>query len=220
MRKEDLFNDLYNEVEKTLNKFKRFIHNEQERELCFAVVYETEENFKSEDFFRLGQTYGTLLYAVLYGEDTTKKQLLNAPFINEWVAEYVLDCNLLLLNELLHYIHLKDNTIRQDGVEVVANIRGSITESWKDFSGNFIATGYRVFLGEFPEDLERIVEDTLSSIRDDVSITYTTTWMYCHLDCGFDYSYKENEHPRVEIACATKESFACAKKLLLATGKF
>lgn len=207
-------------VEKTLNKFKRFIHNEQERELCFAVVYETEEDFKSEDFYRLGQTYGTVLYAVLYGEDTTKKQLLNAPFVNEWVAEHVLGCNLLLLNELLHYIHLKDNGIRQDGIEMVAGIRGSITESWKDFEGNFIASGYRVFQGEFPEDLKKLVEDTLSPIRDDISVTYTSTWMYCHLDCGFDYTYKENELAQVEIASATKESFARAKELLLATSKF
>lgn len=159
--------------------------------------------------------YATLLYALLYKDEKLSdfnrclKPLL-VSLINKEGG--IANFNYLLINELLHYIHTAFPTAREEGIHKVAFVRRLHYEE----SNGIIVTFERefVFVDEFPEKLKERIEKCLAPLRDDLSVTYTTTWMYSHLD-GLDYTYKANEHPKVEIYCISNLLLERIKEMII-----
>ena len=141
------------------------------------------------------ELYTSLLYRVLYPEDVQNLSRYNE-YCDDIVTYYDLD-NMLLINELLHYIHTQFPIARSKAVENVSMIRKRYHKEGTALTVTF--WDYQVFVGEFPEKLKNRIEKIFADISDDLHITFTTTWMYSHLSEGMDYTYKENEHPQIEI---------------------
>lgn len=141
------------------------------------------------------ELYTSLLYRVLYPEDTQNLSRYSE-YCDDIVTYYDLD-NMLLINELLHYIHTHFPIARQKAMENVSNIRKFYHKEGTSLT--VIFWDYQVFIGDFPKELKTRIERIFADISDDLHITYTTTWIYSHLSEGWDYIYKENEHPEIEI---------------------
>ena len=141
------------------------------------------------------ELYTSLLYRVLYPEDTQNLSRYSG-YCDDIVTYYNLD-NMLLINELLHYIHTQFPIARQKAMENVSMIRKFYHNEGTSLTVTF--WDYQVFVGDFPKELKNRIEKIFAVISDDLHITYTTTWMYSHLSEGWDYTYKENEHPQIEI---------------------
>lgn len=138
--------------------------------------------------------YTSILYQILY--DDFDDICMNYDGFVDFVASFQ-EKNVLLMNALLHYIHMNFPYAREEGIQNVAQIR-----HWEHKEKTCIEHTFfdlHVGLHDFPEDLKEKIEKAFSHIKDDVSIVYTTTWTYCHLDMGNDYMYKDNESPRIEI---------------------
>jgi hypothetical protein len=141
------------------------------------------------------ELYTSLLYRVLYPEDM-KNLSRYSEYCDDIVTYYDLD-NMLLINELLHWIHKQFPIARSKAVENVSNIRKFYHKEGTCLT--VIFWDYQVFIDDFPKELKNRIEKIFAVISDDLHITYTTTWMYSHLSEGMDYTYKENEHPQIEI---------------------
>jgi hypothetical protein len=141
------------------------------------------------------ELYTSLLYRVLYPEDTQNLSRYSE-YCDDIVTYYDLD-NMLLINELLHYIHTQFPIARQEAMKNVSNIREFYHKEGTCLTVTF--WDYQVFVGDFPKELKNRIEKIFENISDDLYITYTTTWMYSHLSEGIDYTYKENEHPQIDI---------------------
>lgn len=141
------------------------------------------------------ELYTSLLYRVLYPEDTQNLSRYSE-YCDDIVTYYDLD-NMLLINELLHYIHTHFPIARQKAMENVSMIRKFYHNEGTSLA--VIFWDYQVFVGDFPEELKTRIERIFADISDDLHITYTSTWIYSHLSEGMDYTYKENEHPQIEI---------------------
>jgi len=139
--------------------------------------------------------YTSLIYCVLYPNDLKN---LNRywEFLDDVITYYEMD-NMLLINELLHWIHFSFPIARQEAMKNVSNIREFYHN--EDTSLTVTFWDYHVFIGDFPKELKNRIEKILTNIADDLHITYTSTWIYSHLSEGIDYTYKENEHPQIEI---------------------
>jgi hypothetical protein len=140
--------------------------------------------------------YTSLIYCVLYPDDDVKNLNRYWEFLDDVIAYYETD-NMLLINELLHWIHFSFPVARQEAMKNVSNIREFFHNEGTSLTVTF--WDYQVFVGDFPEELKNRIEKIFADISDDLHITYTSTWMYSHLSEGIDYTYKENEHPQIEI---------------------
>ena len=141
------------------------------------------------------ELYTALLYRVLYPDDM-KNLSRYSEYCDDIVTYYDLD-NMLLINELLHYIHVQFPIARQKAMENISMIRKFHHNEGTSLT--VIFWDYHVFIDDFPEELKNRIERIFADISDDLHITYTTTWMYSHLSEGMDYTYKENEHPQIEV---------------------
>jgi hypothetical protein len=141
------------------------------------------------------ELYTSLLYRVLYPDDIQNLSRYSE-YCDDVVTYYDLD-NMLLINELLHWIHSSFPIARQKAVENVSMIRKRYHKEGTSLT--VIFWDYQVFIDDFPEELKTRIERIFADISDDIHIAYTTTWMYSHLSEGLDYTYKENEHPEIEI---------------------
>ncbi len=164
--------------------------NKNDRDLAEFIINYTK------DWEEKGiELYTSLLYRVLYPEDIQNLSRYNG-YCDDMVTYYDLD-NMLLINELLHWIHSSFPIARSKAMENISMIRRFYHKEGTSIT--VIFWDYQVFVGEFPEELKNRIERILADISDDLHITYTTTWIYSHLSEGIDYTYKENEHPEVEI---------------------
>ena len=173
-----------------MTKVFKLTKNKNDRDLAETVI-----NY-IKDWEEKGiELYTSLLYRVLYSEDTQNLSRYNE-YCDDIVTYYNLD-NMLLINELLHYIHKHFPIARQKAMENVSMIRKFYHNEGTSIT--VIFWDYQVFVGDFPEKLKNKIKRIFADISDDLHITYTTTWMYSHLSEGIDYTYKENEHPEIEI---------------------
>ena len=141
------------------------------------------------------ELYTSLLYRILYPEDVQNLSRYSE-YCDDVVTYYNLD-NMLLINELLHYIHTQFPIARSKAVENVSMIRKRYHKEGTALT--VIFWDYQVFIDDFPKGLKNRIEKIFADISDDLHIVFTTTWMYSHLSEGMDYTYKENEHPQIEI---------------------
>ncbi len=139
--------------------------------------------------------YTSLIYRVLYPDDV-KNLDRYWEFLDTVIAYYDLD-NMLLINELLHWIHFSFPVARQKAMENISMIRKFYHNEGTSIT--VIFWDYQVFIDDFPKELKNKIKRIFADISDDLHITYTTTWIYSHLSEGVDYTYKENEHPKIEI---------------------
>lgn len=139
--------------------------------------------------------YTSLIYRVLYPDDV-KNLDRYWKFLDTVIAYYDLD-NMLLINELLHWIHFSFPVARQKAMENISMIRKFYHNEGTSIT--VIFWDYQVFIDDFPKELKNKIKRIFADISDDLYITYTTTWIYSHLSEGVDYTYKENEHPKIEI---------------------
>ena len=164
--------------------------NKNDRDLAEFIINYTK------DWEEKGiELYTSLLYRVLYPDDVQNLSRYSE-YCDDIVTYYNLD-NMLLINELLHYIHTQYPIARSKAMENISMIRKFYHNEGTSLT--VIFWDYQVFVGEFPEELKNRIERIFADISDDLYITYTTTWMYSHLSEGLDYTYKENEHPQIEI---------------------
>ena len=164
--------------------------NKNDRDLAETVI-----NY-IKDWEEKGiELYTSLLYRVLYPDDMQNLSRYNE-YCDDIVTYYNLD-NMLLINELLHYIHTQFPIARQKAMENISMIRKFYHKEETSLTVTF--WDYHVFVGDFPKKLKNRIEKIFADISDDLHITYTSTWMYSHMSEGWDYTYKENEHPQIEI---------------------
>src|SRR5690606_9393538 len=173
-----------------INLIYRNCKNKNDRDLAeFIINYIKDWEEKGIEL------YTSLLYRILYPEDVQNLSRYSE-YCDDIVTYYDLD-NMLLINELLHYIHVQFPIARQKAMENVSNIRKFYHNEGTSLT--VIFWDYQVFIDDFPKELKNRIEKIFENISDDLHITYTTTWMYSHLSEGMDYTYKENEHPQIEI---------------------
>lgn len=173
--------------------------NEKDKEIAQEVFYRMHSEFTHEN--DAGELYGTILFQVLYGLEEYKKAKNKYGFYISYGFYICLEfekLNYALMNELLHYIHSFYPKAREIGIKRVATLRCLNYREKTEI--NVIFYTHEVFLYNFPEELKSKIEAVFEPIRDDLSICYTTTWNYSHLNCGDDYTYKENENPMIELS--------------------
>ena len=164
--------------------------NKNDRDLADFIINYTK------DWEEKGiELYTALLYRILYPEDVQNLSRYSE-YCDDVVTYYNLD-NMLLINELLHWIHSSFPIARSKAVENVSMIRKRYHKEGTALTVTF--WDYQVFIDDFPKELKNRIEKIFADISDDLHIVFTTTWMYSHLSEGMDYTYKENEHPQIEI---------------------
>ena len=160
----------------------------------------------------IGKLYSTIAAMLFYPDTYTeifKKDKSLSPFsynFEDILMDEILKngCNIsqIELNDILHSIHLENPEAREYAIETLAEFNDSTDE--------YVFTSIYTLQGVFPEDLAEKVHASLDCISDDVSFILTTTWMYCHHDCGINYRYQENEHPVVKLNSLSQEGLELA----------
>lgn len=160
----------------------------------------------------IGKLYSTLaailFYPNNYVEIFKKDKALSVFSYNfeDIIVDEILyngcDMSQIELNDILHKIHLENPEAREYAIETLAEFNDSTDE--------YVFTSIYTLQGVFPEDLAKKIHTSLDCISDDVNFILTTTWMYCHHDCGINYRYQENEHPVVKLNSLSQEGLELA----------
>lgn len=179
---------------------------EEEKSLTKYIINTIESDFTKKYPEEAGKIYCTILYQVLYHtKDLENKEI--SGYIDTLCI--VSSKNYSLFNNLLHFIHLRFSNARTNGIGYISSIREILFEEVLNIEVKFL--DLQCYLDEFPEELEQKIEEIIKPIKDDLCINYATTWIYSHIGFGEDYSYKANEHPRIEIYFSAKQT----EKILL-----
>ena len=175
------------------------------------LIWDLYDGYRG-DKDEIGKLYSTLaailFYPNNYVEIFKKDKALSVFSYNfeDIIVDEILHngCNIsqIELNDILHKIHLENPEAREYAIETLAEFNGSTDE--------YVFTSIYTLQGVFPEELGEKIHASLDCISDDVSIILTTTWMYCHLDCGINYRYQENEHPVVKLNSLSQEGLELA----------
>lgn len=145
-------------------------------------------------------------------ERESQKMNFHLGFINAWKGQR--DEN--TFNMILHYMH----TYYAETMEL--DLRTQCIEDlsiYTKFSGSYVLMKTNVLQGCVPEELRKAIEEALNPIADDVSYEITTTWNYCHLECGSSYVYQKNEKVEVSLNSLSEEAFELAVERLQAIEK-
>lgn len=65
-----------------------------------------------------------------------------------------------------------------------------------------------------PKYISQLIDEKLDGIREDLHIEKNVTWMYSHLDYGWDYDYSNDEIPYVIIYSINPQSLEMAVQRL------
>ena len=159
----------------------------------------------------IGKLYSTIAAMLFYPDTYTeifKKDKSLSPFsynFDDILMDEILngcDISQIELNDILHSIHSENPEAREYAIDALAQFNDSTDE--------YTFESINTLQGVFPEELCEKVHASLDCISDDVSFILTTTWMYCHHDCGINYRYQENEHPVVKLNSLSKEGLELA----------
>ena len=162
----------------------------------------------------IGKLYSTLaailFYPNNYVEIFKKDKHLSPSGFSYNFEDIIVDeimyngCNIsqIELNDILHMIHIENPEAREYAIDALAQFNDSTDE--------YTFESINTLQGVFPEELCEKVHASLDCISDDVSFILTTTWMYCHHDCGINYRYQENEHPVVKLNSLSQEGLELA----------
>lgn len=140
-------------------------------------------------------------------EREAQKMTFHLGFITSWKGQQ--DAN--TFNMILHMMHAQ----YKENMEL--DLRGQCIEDlsiYTKFSGSYVLMKTNVLQGCVPEELRKAIEEALNPIADDVSYEVTTTWNYCHLECGSSYVYQENEKVEVSLNSLSQEAFELAVERL------
>lgn len=136
-------------------------------------------------------------------EREIQKMIFHLNFIKTWKGQH--DVN--TFNMILHYMHeyCKKNLDIDLRSQCIENL-----SYYTKFRGSFVFMSINVLQGCVPKEIRSTIEEALNPISDDVSYEITTTWNYCHLECGNSYTYKENEKVEVNLNSLSEEAFELA----------
>ena len=175
------------------------------------LIWDLYDGYRG-DKDEIGKLYSTIAAVLFYPDTYTeifKKDKSLSPFsynFEDILMDEFLEngCNIsqIELNDILHSIHLKHPEAREYAIETLAEFNDSTDE--------YTFESINTLQGVFPEELGEKIHASLDCISDDVNFILTTTWMYCHHDCGINYRYQENEHPVVKLNSLSQEGLELA----------
>ncbi|WP_288709934.1 hypothetical protein [uncultured Clostridium sp.] len=145
-------------------------------------------------------------------EREAQKMTFHLGFITSWKGQQ--DVN--TFNMILHMMHSQ----YEESMEL--DLRAQCIEDlsyYTKFSGSFVFAKTNVLQGCVPREIRKAIEEALNPIADDVSYEITTTWNYCHLECGSSYVYQKNEKVEVSLNSLSEEAFELAVERLQAIEK-
>lgn len=147
--------------------------------------------------------YTALAGFLFYGENYLYKRENSEYMLNlfeELTIGYLKEMkeDVIMVNKLIHELHKAIPDCRECAIETLGDL----------FKMNdlYVFESINVYHGQVPSELKVLIDESLSSIKDDVYYLVSSTWYNNHASCGMDYTYYKAEKVQVELTGLNKDS--------------
>lgn len=134
----------------------------------------------------------------------------------ELPKEYDRQQEAMCLSSALHLVHQKFPEAHEQAIDCLSYLKHDLAhEKGLDIDRDedyvyFNVPEHITGKDAFPDYLDKLIEEKLDGIRDDLYIEKNVTWTNSHLDNGYDYDYSEDESPYVIIRSFNPQSLDMA----------
>lgn len=188
-------------------KIELFTTARVENKKIVAELIEICDYLTEDDVYKF---YTNIAGFLFYGQEYLKKadERIKNSIILDFIQERVIELlnaskeDVLMFNKFIHEIHLQFPYCREYAIDELGTLMG--------YDDEVVLESTNVRQGQVPNDIKKLIDDCLSSISDDLSYVVTTTWRYCHLDCGIDYQYQANEKIQVDLTSLSQQALDLA----------